>query len=110
MTKYSKIAISIPPADLAAADRLADRLDRSRSWVIAEAVRRFAADSAASALGTSRMEQLARDLSLTAAQRVREAEAVVVVPESHPVHAEAPRRFATYDEFAAWRRRRAVDG
>jgi hypothetical protein len=110
MTPYAKIAISIPPIDLAAADRLAERLDRSRSWVVAEAVRRFVADSAAEALGASRMEQLARDLSLTAEQRIRLAEELVAVPSDSSVHTETPVRFASYDDFAISRRRRAADG
>jgi hypothetical protein len=40
--KYARIAITIPERDLAAADRLAKQLDRPRSWVLAEAVRRLA--------------------------------------------------------------------
>jgi predicted transcriptional regulator len=46
---YARIAITLPPEDLVAADRLAEELDRSRSWVIAEAVRQFVAAQAASA-------------------------------------------------------------
>jgi hypothetical protein len=42
-TNYSRISITLPPEVLAAADRLAKRLDRPRSWVVAEAIRRFAA-------------------------------------------------------------------
>jgi predicted transcriptional regulator len=110
MTRYAKIAISIPPADLEAADRLAERLDRSRSWIVSEAVRRFVADSAEESLGASRREQLARDLSLTAEERIRSADEVVAVPTRPLVHAERPTRFASYDEFAAWRRSRAIDG
>jgi metal-responsive CopG/Arc/MetJ family transcriptional regulator len=107
MTRYAKIAVSLPPSDLADADRLAERLDRSRSWVIAEAVRRFVAESTAETLGASRMEQLRRDLALTAEQRVRAAEELAVVPaEGAPLAIEVPRRFASYDEFAEWRRRR----
>lgn len=41
-TPYARIAITLPAPVLATADRLAKRLDRSRSWVIAEAVRQFA--------------------------------------------------------------------
>ena len=44
--RYSRIAITIPAADLAAADAIARKRDRSRSWVIAEAVRRYASEPA----------------------------------------------------------------
>jgi hypothetical protein len=42
-TQFSRISITLPPATLAAADELARALDRPRSWVVAEAIRRFAA-------------------------------------------------------------------
>src|ERR1035437_6776604 len=44
--RYAKIAITIPEDDLAAADAVARERDRSRSWVISEAVRRYIADPA----------------------------------------------------------------
>jgi hypothetical protein len=40
--QYSRISITLPPETLAAADGLARALDRPRSWVVAEAIRRFA--------------------------------------------------------------------
>jgi hypothetical protein len=51
---YARIAITLPPEDLAAADRLAAALDRSRSWVIAEALRQFVAAQGASSEPRSR--------------------------------------------------------
>lgn len=39
--KLERVTITIPQPVLAAADALAHRLDRSRSWVLAEAVRRM---------------------------------------------------------------------
>ena len=39
---FARIAITLPPEVLALADRMARDLDRSRSWLIAEAVRRLA--------------------------------------------------------------------
>ena len=91
---YARIAITLPPVVLAAADRRARRLDRSRSWVIAEAIRRFVveepSDNSALAplrehvtgyqagptgdLGTLRLAQLEADLRLTPEQRVVAAE------------------------------------
>ncbi|MCO4098081.1 MAG: ribbon-helix-helix protein, CopG family [Gemmatimonas sp.] len=104
MTKAVKVAITIPPDDLAAADRLAARLGRSRSWVLSEALRRFVAhERLTNQLDTSRAIQLRRDLQRTAEQRVRESDVAVVDPVAGGV-IERPRRFDTYDEFIAWRK------
>ncbi len=106
--RYAKIAITLPPEDLAAADRLARQHDRSRSWIVAEAVRRYVAEqerTSGETLDASRRAQLQRDLSLTAEQRLREAEDIAVVPQDQPGALEQPRVFRTYDEFAEWRRR-----
>jgi predicted nucleotidyltransferase len=94
---YARIAITLPATDLAAADRLAKALDRSRSWVIAESIRRYTAAEAAPpqspGLGPYRLEQLKADLSLTPEQRVRAAQRTllrnkyigrVAEPESEP--------------------------
>ncbi len=40
---YARVAITLPPEDLAAADRLAQARDRSRSWIVAEALRQYVA-------------------------------------------------------------------
>ncbi len=105
--KYARIAITLPPDDLAAADRLAAAHDRSRSWIVAEALRQYVAraDSSA-ALGASRHAQVVRDLQHTAEARIRDAEQreVLSVDPEHADSLETPLRFASYDEFAAWRR------
>ncbi len=99
---YARIAITLPAADLDQADALALRLDRSRSWVIAEALRQFVARHAGTdpPLDPSRRAQLYHDRAMTPAQRVREAEVrtQVDVPKARPM------QFDTYEEFAAWRR------
>ena len=107
--RYAKIAITLPPEDLAAADRLARRHTRSRSWIVAEALRRYVAEqerSTAEPLDPSREVQLRRDLSLTAEQRLREAEDIAVVSQAQPGALETPIVFRSYEEFAAWRRLR----
>jgi hypothetical protein len=75
---YSRIAITLPPEDLAAADRLAKLQDRSRSWIIAEAIRKYAATDVESAkskgLGPYRLDQLIRDMALSPEQRIRVAQ------------------------------------
>jgi hypothetical protein len=98
---YARIAITMPPETLAAADRLAHDADRSRSWVIAEAVRRFAA----AGLGPSRTGQLSRDLRLTPEARVRAAEETTRVAELR----QGRRRdrmlaFDRYEDFLDWKR------
>ena len=115
--RYAKIAITLPEADLASADRLAALQDRSRSWIIAESVRRYAAefdaDRAAAPLGASRLEQLRPDLAPTAHQRVHEADGVAalsaVALSAAPDGAwERPQRFGSFDDFLAWRRATAT--
>lgn len=107
MTKAAKVAITIPPEDLAAADALARKLGRSRSWVLSEALRRFVAHERLShELDASRAAQLRRDLALTAEERVREAEGEFAMVGETAAHIEQPRRFDRYDDFVAWRRAR----
>ena len=106
---FLRIAITLPPADLAAADRLAKQQDRSRSWIVAEAIRRYAAfeeqqQGAQADLGHSRHTQLRRDLTLTAEERVREAEETQRLSE----RVTSALHFSTYDEFEAWRRTRGA--
>jgi hypothetical protein len=80
---YARIAITLPAPDLAAADRLAKAKDRSRSWIIAEAIRRYASAEAepprAPGLGPYRLEQLKADLAHTPEQRVRAAQRTLLV-------------------------------
>ena len=93
----ARISITIPKSLLEAADRKAKELDRSRSWVISDALRNtLVAASAQSVagkpvdqvhepvrvysprsiegLGPYRLNQLQADLDLTPTERVREAE------------------------------------
>lgn len=113
--RFARIAITLPEKDLAAADRLARRHDRSRSWTVAEAIRRYAAaDDAAAAtlpeapgLGDSRRAQLIRDLSLTPEARVSAAEETLRLTElrskfrTHQLAA-----FDRYEDFLDWKRSR----
>lgn len=116
---YQRIAITLPAQDLAAADRLAHSLDRSRSWVVAEAIRRYAEFMASRAtenahstpplvrgLGASRSAQLTRDLSLTPEQRVREAEETMRLTEARELpRADQIVAFDRYEDYAQWKRR-----
>ncbi|MEQ1691943.1 MAG: ribbon-helix-helix protein, CopG family [Gemmatimonas sp.] len=103
-TTFARIAITLPAADLAAADRLAKQQDRSRSWIVAEAIRRYA-DTVTDGviqrdLGDARRAQLRRDLALTAEERVREAEETQRLAE----RVTAPTAFSSFDDFLAWQR------
>jgi hypothetical protein len=91
-------------------DALAASLDRPRSWVVAEAVRRYVAvqrHAASEGLDPQRREQLRRDLALSPVARVRAAEEPLRVGLSEGAATTPVRIFATYDDFAAWRRRHA---
>ena len=109
----ARIAVTLPPETLRAADELAARKDRSRSWIVAEAIRQYAvacqesvpADDALARLGPSRLEQLRRDAALSPESRVLESEEMVAVggPLALP---ESPRTFDSFDEFEVWRRQR----
>jgi metal-responsive CopG/Arc/MetJ family transcriptional regulator len=103
---YARITITLPAETLAAADRIARETESSRSWVIAEAVRRFAA----AGLGPSRLDQLKRDMQLTPEVRVREAEETMRVAESqHGPRQDRVLGFARYVDFLDWKRREDVD-
>ena len=89
----SRISITIPADLLKAADRLATELDRSRSWVLGEAVRRWEVAPPAvrtpavvrepltipytvrrPGLDDSRLAQLRSDMALSVEERVLAAE------------------------------------
>jgi hypothetical protein len=115
---YERIAITIPRADLENADRLAKRQDRSRSWVIAEAVRRYvvaaatdapssgAQSASPSGIGPSRRAQLLADLALTPEARVRAAEETARVSYlRRPPVGKRILAFDSYEDYLEWKRR-----
>lgn len=117
-----RITITIPKELVAAADRRARELDRSRSWVVAEAVRRYLAAprssrvaepqppayAAPSGLGSYRTDQLEADLGLTPEQRVLEAEKTARLTEvagRKKPHTDRIVVFNRYDDYLEWKRR-----
>src|SRR5712691_6094776 len=85
MSRLARISITLPRALVAAADGRARALDRSRSWVVAEALRRYvaapvkvrepgAASYGAAEVAGARRRHLAADLRLSPAERLRRAE------------------------------------
>src|SRR5437016_2964002 len=116
---YARIAITLPAEDLASADRVAREQDRSRSWVIAEAVRAYTAKPPASpsarppavGLGPSRLVQLAADMALTPEQRVREAEATArAVPRHQRGRIQRVISFERFEDYLDWKAREAAGG
>ena len=122
-----RISITIPDELLAAADAKARALDRSRSWVIAESLRKDSnresvpessthkrethsnAYSAGTGLGESRQLQLEADLALTPEQRVIEAERTLM----RSTRSDRPRlnrvlSFERYEDFLDWDRNERI--
>lgn len=115
---FARIAITLPKDVLAAADRRAKELDRSRSRVIVDALRAYlSAPTAvredarpaygADDFGVARRQQLQRDLARTPAERLRQAEEA-----GRLAQAARPRRaarqqiigFDSYEDFYEWKR------
>lgn len=130
---YSRISITLPAPVLAGADKLARRLDRSRSWVIAEAIRRFGNESAGvvaappravhepvtlpygvlrTGLGDSRLAQLEADLKLTPEQRVRAGEDTQRTSQllRGSPHAQRLQFFDRYQDYLEWQRNEGILG
>lgn len=122
-----RITITIPESLVREVDRLARQLDRSRSWVVSDAVRRYVAAAVQAAsgersvreperrpygvvsgLGPSRQTQLEADLTLTPEERVKAAEQTARVPD---LVGPAPSRrdrilfFDSYEDYLDWKRR-----
>ena len=130
---FARISITLPARVLATADKLAKRLDRSRSWVVAEAIRRFGGDPTAgdvapatgvgetrtppygargSGLGDSRLAQLQTDLKLTAEQRVRAAEDTQRTGEliGGSPNVQRLQFFDRYEDYLDWKRKEGILG
>jgi hypothetical protein len=104
-------------------------LDRSRSWVIAEAVRQFASNGAAESrspgtvreasasypariapgLGDYRLSQLEADLQLTPEERVRAAEATGKLDRLlRPIRGQQLLIFERPDDYLRWKQRESL--
>ena len=128
---YVRTSITLPPELVGAADRRARELDRSRSWVIAEALRRYVADpgdraagavagrvseavvpyvASGPGLGEYRQVQLEADLALTPEERVRAAEATARVEKLSRTggRREQVLTFELYEDYLDWKRREDV--
>jgi len=107
----ARISMTIPPDVLRRADRIAKREGRSRSWVLADAVRRLPEPAPANLprLDDSRRAQLRADLALSPTERVLAAERTA---REVPVRRFAA-LFVTFDRFEdylEWKRQESVGG
>lgn len=121
MSNLTRITITLPRDLLAAADARAKRLDRSRSWVVAEALRGWLTASArvvsepsvtygAREVAEARRLHAASALRLSPSERLRRAEelgrlarAAQRRPARHQVIA-----FDTYEDYYEWKKARLV--
>jgi len=116
----SRISITIPKELVAEADRKAAELDRSRSWVLVDALRKYLAprervvrEHATEYLvgiGPSRAAQLEADMRLTPEERVYAAEQTLLVDEMRgrkPVQDRLV-TFDSYEDYLEWQRHEAV--
>lgn len=115
---FARIAITLPKDLLAGADRRAKELDRSRSRVIAEALRAYLTAPAqvreeirpaygADVYGVARRAQLERDLARSPAERLRLAEQAAQTARA--IHPRRGRRhqiigFDSYEDFYEWKK------
>ncbi len=128
-----RISITIPKDVLEAADRRAAELDRSRSWVVVDALRRYLGSVgagrsegqparvvhevapilyAAGEVAEARLRHLRAELALSPSERLRRAE------ELGSLARQAQRRgrrqqaigFESYEDFYEWKKRRLIGG
>lgn len=125
---YARVSLTLPKALLAAVDRRAKELDRSRSWLIAAALTAYLAIPAAAGraasvresrppaygvspgLGEQRLDQLRSDLSLTPEQRVLEAERTAQAAVAPPTRWTGVLTFDRFEDYLMWKRREAAGG
>ncbi len=129
----ARISVTIARSLVAAADRRARELDRSRSWVVSEALRQYLGITtelgnatrsvravrepppspyAASEVAEARRRHLVAELALSPGERLRRAE------ELGRLAREAQRRptrhqvigFDTYEDYYEWKKTRLVGG
>jgi hypothetical protein len=126
----SRITITIPPELLAEADRRAEALDRSRSWLLTEAIRAYLdatphagpeaapphlagtslvrepAETYGAGLGPGRLGQLRSDLDLDPEERVRVAQRTAALGPRRRRRPQPDRvlAFDRLEDYFAWER------
>jgi hypothetical protein len=127
---YARISITLPSDLVKAADRRASELDRSRSWLIAQALSGYlenpadgapprsvsepspAATYAAREVEAARTARLARELRLTPEERLRLAEDIA--RPARLLRRRGRRHqiigFDTYEDFYEWKKAHRAGG
>lgn len=129
----TRISLTIAPSLVSALDRKARELDRSRSWLIAEAVRRFLEATAppsipakrpaavrepgpppyaAAEVAAARRRHLQNDVALPPAERLRRAEELGRLARQAQHWRKGARHqvigFDTYQDYYQWKKGRLV--
>jgi hypothetical protein len=118
---YKRISVTIPAAVLSAADRRARELGRSRSWVVADAIRQYTERRAAvvreaapvaygaAEVADARRHHLVKDLELTPDERLRRAEELTQLGRERRSLARRRHQvigFDSYEDFYEWKKAR----
>jgi len=114
----TRISATIPDDLVREADRKAAELDRSRSWVLAEALRRYLAPpvvrepsaiyDVAAEIQAASDRRLVTELGLTPTERVRRAEALGrLASRAHPKRTQVI-GFEDYADFYEWKQARRI--
>lgn len=99
------LSVSLPAEVRATLDAEARRQRRSRSFVVAEAVRDYVARQQSRAFDAARDRTLAEGLALAPAERIHQAEALWrELARGRRVTRPWVASFDTFDEYEAWRR------
>jgi len=115
MSKLSRVTVTLPAELLAATDARAEQLDRSRSWVVAEALRAHVARAdvdervaayGAGAFAEARRRQLASDLRLGPAERLHRAEELRRLSKATRLRGRRSQviGFDSYEDFCEWKK------
>jgi len=129
-----RISITIPEDLVAEADRKAADLDRSRSWVLVDALRDYLGTlranvdqhhvddgkppqvsavhepqiDYAAGLGSSRIAQLVADMRLSPEERVLAAERTLAIGDEKRPPRDRVLSFDRYDDYVEWKKREAI--
>jgi predicted transcriptional regulator len=107
MATTTILSVSLPGELRATLDAEARRQRRSRSFVVAEAIREYLAQRERDAFSAARDRTLREGLALTPAGRVRLAEALWrELTRGRKPTAPWTASFDTFEQYDAWRRRR----
>ena len=100
------ISVSLPPDLPATLDAEAERQQRSRSFIVAEAVREYVTGRSRAAFEDARDRTLREGLALSPSERAALADQLwSEVRPSRPAARPRALVFETFDEYDAWKQR-----